>query len=259
MNYDKFQWFLEERELIRQKKISGLPRPWSDDLILHQTRFCNIDRIHDAGTIRLLDFISPMDDWEKIFYTVLYRSALSSIRFLDSMTGIWLHDYRNLRHIDLCISDARKPYQVFLYKGDTMKSFLTNVSSPIVKKIYEAQSYWKDASILEASDFIADEFKKLYRKRMVFLATEIAKDLSYFLSIDPDSECYMNIGARMALKKLEGRRNRDKIEDLLVLTELNPSALEHGLCEFGRYLTRWNYYQEHGKLKEEWLYRSEKI
>jgi hypothetical protein len=254
MNYDKFLWFIEERETIRLKKFAGLPRPWSENPILNYTRFCNIDRIHDAGTTRLLNYISNMDDWEKVYYTVLYRSALSSYRFLDSMTGIWMHDYRNLRHLDLSISDARKPYQVFLYGGDTMKAFLVNVSSWVAKKIHEVHTSWNDISILEASDYIADQFKTLYRKRMIFLATEIAKDLSYFLSIDPDSECYMNIGARYTLKKFDGRRNSKKIEELLTLTNLSPSSLEHSLCEFGRYLTRECYYEEHGFFKKEWMY-----
>ena len=257
MNYDNFLWFIEERESIRKRKDAGLPQPWTEDHVLHNTRFCNIDRYHDAGTKRLLDFIEEKNLWEKVYYTVLYRAALSSQRFLDCMTGIWMHDYRNLKYLEMNLSDARKPYQVFLYKGDSVSTFLSNVASPVAKRVFEEHFTWTNASIMDVSQFIANTFNTYYRKRLIFLATEITKDLSYFLSIDPDSECNMNVGARLALKKLDGRRIDRKVEELLNMTNLNQSSLEHALCEWGRYLTRWNYYREHGSLKDYWLYRSE--
>jgi len=256
MDYSDFLWFAEERESVRLKKEADCQRPWSSDHILANTRFCNIDRIHDRGTVRLLNFVEGMNTWEKIFYITLYRSALSSEEFLKEMTGVWFHDFRNLRELPLKISDSRKPYQVFLRSGDTVRSFLVVFVTKVVRFIYSSMNKWDGASIYQASEEIADEFKSLYNKKMMFLSTEICKDLSYFFptKILPHSECRMNIGARMALKKLPGRRIDEKVEKLLSISNLSHSSLEHGLCEWNRYITRKRYFKEHGKLKPEWLY-----
>lgn len=250
--YNDFLWFIEERESVRIKKEAGLSKPWTDDYILANCRFCNIDRIHDRGTIRLLDFVSDMTDWEKFFYTTLYRSAISSEKFMSELTGVWFHDYRNLKYLDLRISDSRKPYQVFLHKGDTINNFLITTASIVSKTAFPLISEWEGISILKASEEIADIFKDLYGRKMIFLSTEIAKDLSYFFPyrINPDSECRMNVGARMALKKLP----KTNVEELINLTGLKYSALEHGLCEWNKYKTRQDYYRANGTLKKYWLF-----
>ncbi len=255
MDYDDFIWFIKEREKIRFQKEIGLPRPWTNDFILDKTRFCNIDRIHDRGTVRLLNFVSGMTAWEKVLYITLYRSAISSEKFLHRMSGVWMHDYRNLKLLDVSISDSRKPYQIFLRQGDTIRGFVVDVAAHVAKEIWNNLPDWSGISILDVSEKIARYYQVRYGKRMIFLATEIAKDLSYFFpQIDPDSECRMNIGARVALKKLPGRRVDSKIESLLNSTSLNFSSLEHGLCEWGKYLTRKRYFEEHGELKSAWLY-----
>lgn len=47
---DAFNKFIEERERIRIKKEAGEPRPWTDDPIFQQYKFCNIFREKDRGT-----------------------------------------------------------------------------------------------------------------------------------------------------------------------------------------------------------------
>jgi hypothetical protein len=42
--------FIRERESIRQKHDAGLPRPWTDNAILRNFKFCNVSREDDAGT-----------------------------------------------------------------------------------------------------------------------------------------------------------------------------------------------------------------
>ena len=249
---EDFIWFVEERESIRLKKEAGLPPPWTDDYILSNCRLCNIDRIHDRGTVRLFNFIGSLTDWEKVFYIFLYRSALSSQKFLEEMTGLWFHDFRNLRELEMKISDARKPYQVFLKKGDSIRSFLVDVVAPVAKEFNGSFSELREVSILDAAENIALLFLMWYGRKFIFLSTEIAKDLSHFFpeQINPQSECRMNIGARNALKKLPGVN----IEDLLNSTTPNFSTVEHGLCEWGKYLSRKRYYEEHGELKSAWLY-----
>lgn len=47
---DRLLYWVEERESIRLKKEAGEPRPWTDDSILNQFRFCNVHREDDKVT-----------------------------------------------------------------------------------------------------------------------------------------------------------------------------------------------------------------
>ena len=44
---ERLLYWIEERESIRLKKESGLPKPWTDDEILQRYRFCNVRRMDD--------------------------------------------------------------------------------------------------------------------------------------------------------------------------------------------------------------------
>jgi hypothetical protein len=43
-------YWIKERESIRFKKESGQPKPWTDDPIFQQYKFCNVHREHDRVT-----------------------------------------------------------------------------------------------------------------------------------------------------------------------------------------------------------------
>jgi hypothetical protein len=48
---ERFVAFVHERHAIYERRQQGLPRPWTDDRILHQFRFCNMYRELDRTTI----------------------------------------------------------------------------------------------------------------------------------------------------------------------------------------------------------------
>lgn len=43
-------YWITQRELIRHRKLAGEPRPWTDDPILREYRFCNVHREDDTTT-----------------------------------------------------------------------------------------------------------------------------------------------------------------------------------------------------------------
>lgn len=43
-------YWIYERENIRQLKLQGLPKPWSEDPVFQVTYFCNVNREHDKVT-----------------------------------------------------------------------------------------------------------------------------------------------------------------------------------------------------------------
>ena len=52
---ERFLYWIEEREAIRLCREKGKPKPWTDDEILQQYRFCNVRRMDDTVSRWLLD------------------------------------------------------------------------------------------------------------------------------------------------------------------------------------------------------------
>ena len=51
---NRFLYWIKERESIRKKKEAGNPKPWTDDPILQNYRFCNVRRMDDTVSQWLL-------------------------------------------------------------------------------------------------------------------------------------------------------------------------------------------------------------
>jgi hypothetical protein len=47
---ERFIAFVTEREAVRRRRADGKPWPWTQDAVLQQWRFCNIQRVHDRTT-----------------------------------------------------------------------------------------------------------------------------------------------------------------------------------------------------------------
>ena len=254
--YNDFIWFIKEREKIRVQKEAGLPRPWSSSPVLDYCRFTNINRFHDRGSLLILDFVRGMNGWRILFYIILYRSCYSSPKFLKQMTGDWQKDYGNISTLKMKFVGSRIPYQVFLDKGQSISLFLSTTAYRVAVDFFKILSGLENASILEASDSLAAIYKTYHGKRLIFLSTEIVKDLSFFFPerINPDSICHMNVGALKALKLFPAKNLNVKIHDLQILSSLKFSDLEHGLCEFYKWSERGEFYRKNGSFKKSWQY-----
>lgn len=82
---ERFFYFVKERESIRLKKESGRPKPWTDDTILQNTRFCNVRRMDDKVSFWLLK------NWYEPYYNhhnMLYAAALA--RFFNKPESLEL-------------------------------------------------------------------------------------------------------------------------------------------------------------------------
>lgn len=256
--YLDFLNFIEERENIRRKKESDLPRPWTTYPVLSACRITNIDRSHDRGTIELMDFIQDMDLWERLYYMFLYRSCYSSRIFLSQMTGIWFHDLRSIELLFMDILDERKPYFIKSHPcNNRIRTFLSGSVFSVVEEFYKLFPNLKDISIKEAGAEISRLFQKHSGVKELTLGNEIAMDLSalYPGRIYPNSEGYMNSGVIKGLRliKLNGQR-KDKLTALLLYSGLSFPIIEHGLCAWNRYNEYKSYYDQFGEFKKEWLH-----
>src|ERR1044072_5362262 len=70
--------WIQERELVRQKKEAGLSKPWSQDWVFQETYFCNVRREDDRVTKWIRQNWSP----EKIGWDD-YEYAMVVARFLN--------------------------------------------------------------------------------------------------------------------------------------------------------------------------------
>ena len=75
--YDIYWHFAHERNEIFYRKNAGNPKPWTDDPILQQYKFCNSYRVNDRGSQYLVGHViyngkiyKPAD---MVFRIILYR------------------------------------------------------------------------------------------------------------------------------------------------------------------------------------------
>lgn len=230
--------------------------PWTTDIVLQQTRFTHLDRNDDYGTRELMKFTFGMNEESTLFYIVMYRCCYSSGNFFRQMTGNWRWDLHRIMTVGLS-NLGRKPYQVFLKKGQSIEDFLTETGMDVFRRLVNHFPDFNCETLITAANVIADDIKITHEKRHPFLGTEIAKDISaiYPHLVNPDSWCLFNSGAIVALRALPRGCRTENIKDLIELTGFYPSVLEHSLCEWGKYLERSEYFRKNRQFPHSWRYK----
>jgi 5-hmdU DNA kinase-like protein len=71
-----------EREIIRELKEAGAPKPWSDDLTMQTTYFCNVNRENDRVTRWIRNFYcKPLDNMFEV--NIGFARLINRIETLD--------------------------------------------------------------------------------------------------------------------------------------------------------------------------------
>lgn len=240
---NKFFDFCEERELIKIKKESNKPFPWSEDLILQKHKFTNINRNDDRGTRLLFNLVeTKCKTFEETLKAIcIYRFSGSLNDHINMMSNtpsnLW---FEKLKETKLLFNQTA--YQCGFPKGKGSGiHFLREILEQVVNDFYINLTQFNNISILNGAKVLCDIFVKYKYKRMNFQATEICKDLAYFKPeyINIDSECTLGPGAKKGLKIIFNTGKKSNMKFLLN-NELNKknynySILEHGLCEFSKY------------------------
>jgi hypothetical protein len=68
-------YWIKQRELVREAKDQGLPKPWTDDPLLRDYRWCNVRRMDDRVSQELLDqwYHSDLDEDEALAAATVAR------------------------------------------------------------------------------------------------------------------------------------------------------------------------------------------
>lgn len=253
-----FEEFILKRESARKKYERGTKRPFTNDPILNNCRFTNINRDHDKATKFLYKFLKNMSMKQRVMYALLFRASFSSMRLFKQLSGNIKKDIDTIREFDDPIyNKGYAPYQIFFKKGQGVKSFLIDDVLPVAEKYYKRFKQYKDVDLNDATAELGKIFRQEHGKNLTFLSTETVADLAHFYpkKINPNSRCPMNTGAIKCLKKM-GVKDVDKLLSKLQRNKklkrigFNYKILEHALCEYGKYLDNWEIYKNRKVFKK---------
>ena len=221
-----FKEFVIEREAIRLGKSTN-------DSILRDYHFTNIDRAKDAGSIKLKEYTKGMSLEDKLYYAAKYRYYCSGRYFFDGIQdSIKMPAYQPPR----CRKGER-----WLDVVDQMLELLTpDVIAP---------------TMVQTAININNVTKQVNGFNYIFYAGEIAKDLAMITDlVDPLSECMIGKGADIGYHAMNGVIQKDPTRCLkgimlidqhenikqriydLMFDDWSFSNIEHALCEYGKYL-----------------------
>lgn len=114
MRTAEFYAFMRERESIRQKKLAGLPKPWTKDPILQNYKFTNVKREHDATSAALItEFYRPHydDDKELILLNAAIARYFGTVEFMRAVG--WQKGFYPQRLIDCARNRLEAKQRVF--------------------------------------------------------------------------------------------------------------------------------------------------
>lgn len=265
-------YWLNERHLIYLKKSGGLPKPWTDDKILQQWKFCNVFRNLDKTSAWFINH-SLEPNWDDspgmiVFNCFAFRAfnwvpTYEAISF-DNWIPIWNTEdvkkilARRVAREEKLISSA---YMIRGYKNQPK-----HLSIPeSLERIWTDKDYLADIakssnSLKETMQVVLDES---YWGWGPFTAYQVILDLSYTWilknAVDLDTWCSFGPGAKHGLEAIfPGIKASEYLSHTRWLLEESPEFLgdhvpflnlqdvEYALCEVAKYLR----IRGGGKMKE---------
>ena len=98
-NQELFFYWVKERQAIHDKKEAGLPKPWTDDPILQNYKFCNVKREDDRVTVWIKNhWRDPCRGHQNMWFAMIVARLFNWPPTLD-LIGFPLSDFDILRPI----------------------------------------------------------------------------------------------------------------------------------------------------------------
>ena len=92
--------FCRQRELVRIRRESGAPPPWSNDPVLQRGRFLNVFREDDRGSKAIVRFAEALsDDLPRLVHALFFARWCNSQPTLDALSPELLADPEHLRRV----------------------------------------------------------------------------------------------------------------------------------------------------------------
>ena len=234
--YDKFVWFIKERESIRVKKESNEPRPWTEDEVLDKTKFTNIFRQDDRVSKFIYKKVEGLTG-DRLVYNLLVGRLLNRTDILDkalpckdSLTHLIEGDNPKLMNAS---AYQISPGLCRKSKWNTNREYVIHETPLLYKGVYEAITSTTD--IKEAVDL----GNKAYGGSIPFTMFQVILDYHFLTNHFNDfSDILIGQGAKPILDVIGDIRDISKSLSVDTGLHFNTWDTEHAACEFRKYLYR---------------------
>ena len=190
--------FAQERHLVFLRKASGLPKPWTDDYILQQYRFCNIYREIDKVSLWIRDnMIRPFEAlgyehlWFMLVTSRLFNKAETLGPLIESgvLGGRTFNPERALAELKT-IREANGTIfnSAYIINGIPAKNSVAPEASKIATVVYDVLlPMWEDRAKLSKvfrTDFGSSlSALREYHGMGSFMANQAVVDMTYCSSL----------------------------------------------------------------------------
>lgn len=273
MNHKPLLNYMVKRHDIYLRRQQGAKKPWTNDPILQQYRFCNVYRELDTVTQWINSNIrEPFDESPNLWFMLCAARQINwppTIQYLmDARSGAWPSASGNSIWNPAAMRAKMLEYGQAgnkVYTGAYMLNAHGKNGDPADKPYFTAyrvlEPLWNDRSWLPTDLSVSmeqtTEVLSGYFGWGPFLAYEVACDLRWTRYLDraPDIMTWANPGpgARRGLNRLAGRNLKEvvsidrlvgEMQELLnkisrawdrTFPTLEMREIEHCLCEFDKY------------------------
>lgn len=249
-NQELFFYWVKERQAIHDKKEAGLPKPWTDDSILQNYKFCNVKREDDRVTVWIKNhWRDPCRGHQNMWFAMVVARLFNWPDTLDAI-GFPLSDFPQIKETwRSTLKRRRDDIGLKVFTGaylvstngvamDKIDYILDKVLTPIWERgrapselvVYEGdipptlEEYWK---FLTQFDGLGS-----------FMAGQVIADLKYIDPVLEKASDWMTFaplgpGSIRGLNRFFGRDRNKPLKQAQGLKELlaiqDRLAKEHGI------------------------------
>ena len=249
--------FCIEREKIRSKRESGLPAPWSEDIIFQKGRFLNVFREDDRGSKSIIQFINQIEsDFSFLVQAVFFARWCNRQETLDKLNPEILKDpdelFKFLKKINPWCNETAYPVEPIIWLN--MKYSRLDAATKIfhlAKKKLAGIIISSNGSVVDAVDGINNIFK-MKNDFPIFMAV---MDIAWFRPdiIKPYSNVPVGIGAVAYIDRLKSFLGKETDEEIFqhmvnvqkkywakAKRQFFPIDIEYLCCECRKYYSYVN-------------------
>jgi hypothetical protein len=256
-NVNRFFEFIHERYLIYVRKRAGKPKPWTEDKILQQYRFCNVYRELDTVTIWIAEnWREPCKNDKDLWFAMCVARFVNWPETLEELgyPVPWDPGIFKVTLNRRAIADKKVFTGAYIIPATGPK--INYVADKVLTPIWKARRLIRP----KEGDQLKDFFARLngHNGFGSFMTAQVVADIKYVEPLKSASDWIIwassGPGSRRGLNRVCGRPKdshwtetewREKLSDLLMriapeiedasMPLLHAQDLQNCLCEFDKY------------------------
>ena len=253
-NQELFFYWVKERQAIHDKKEAGLPKPWTDDPILQNYKFCNVKREDDRVTVWIKNhWRDPCRGHPNMWFAMIVARLFNWPDTLDAI-GFPLSDFPQIKETwRNTLKRRRDDIGLKIFTGaylvstngvamDKIDYVLDRILTPIWERGCSPEELWNTAGGVEDTESLTlrDYWTHLttFDGLGSFMAGQVVADLKYVDPVLEKAEDWMTFaplgpGSIRGLNRFFGRLKEKPLKQEQGLRELlevqKRLEVEHGI------------------------------